>query len=189
MKYTALVFDFFGVISSDVAPHWFNNHFPLEAKTLKTRYFRDADSGKVSEIELLRQLSEITGISTNAISDEMDSYIKLNQELIDSIIELKKKYKIGLCSNAVSPFIRKILKGNNIESLFDSIIISSEVGLIKPDPNIFIKTLESLGITAKEAILIDDTILNIEEARKIGMAGIVYRSIDDFKQELSVLSD
>lgn len=57
---------------------------------------------------------------------------------------------------------------------FDLVMMSNEVGLIKPDPAIFETALELLNVTPQQALFIDDIVENVEAARKLGMAGIVH---------------
>jgi 2-haloacid dehalogenase len=59
---------------------------------------------------------------------------------------------------------------------FDEIILSGEVKLAKPDPRIFSLLLERIGWTAKECLLVDDSIANVEAARRIGFRTIHFQS-------------
>jgi len=54
--------------------------------------------------------------------------------------------------------------------LFDDIIVSGEVKLVKPDPAIFQYLLQKIGRTPQECILVDDSVKNIEAAQKMGFA-------------------
>lgn len=57
---------------------------------------------------------------------------------------------------------------------FDLVMMSNEVGLLKPDPAIFEMALELLAVTPQQAIFIDDMVENVEAARALGIAGIVH---------------
>jgi len=57
---------------------------------------------------------------------------------------------------------------------FDLVMMSNEVGLIKPDPAIFETALELLNVAPQQAIFIDDIAENVEAARTLGLAGIVH---------------
>lgn len=57
---------------------------------------------------------------------------------------------------------------------FDLVMMSNEVGLLKPDPAIFETALELLAVTPQQAIFIDDIAENVEAARTLGIAGIVH---------------
>src|SRR5512147_974068 len=58
--------------------------------------------------------------------------------------------------------------------LFDGIILSGDVGLVKPDPQIYQITLDRIGRLAKECIFIDDAVPNIERAQKLGFVTILF---------------
>lgn len=57
---------------------------------------------------------------------------------------------------------------------FDLVMMSNEVGLIKPDPTIFTTALELLDVSPAQAIFIDDIAENVESARAVGIAGLVH---------------
>ncbi len=68
--------------------------------------------------------------------------------------------------------------------LFDGIIISGEVKLIKPDPAIFMLTLKRIGLAASECLLVDDSRPNIITARALGFSTIEFRSPGQLELEL-----
>ncbi|HLO16504.1 MAG TPA: HAD family phosphatase [Anaerolineales bacterium] len=60
--------------------------------------------------------------------------------------------------------------------LFDGIVISGEVGHVKPDPEIFELLLKKIGRPASECLFIDDALSNIAQAQKMGIATIHFQS-------------
>ncbi len=62
--------------------------------------------------------------------------------------------------------------------LFDEIVISGEVGLHKPGPEIFELTLSKIGLPASECVFVDDLRENIEGAEALGITGILHRGAD-----------
>jgi 2-haloacid dehalogenase len=68
---------------------------------------------------------------------------------------------------------------------FDGIVVSGEVGLIKPDPRIFQVFLERYGQTAENCIFIDDNQLNVTAAGELGMKVIHYVEPSDLAAALS----
>jgi 2-haloacid dehalogenase len=72
-------------------------------------------------------------------------------------------------------------------NLLDDIIISGEVGSIKPEPEIFEIALERIGKPANECLFIDDALANIEQAQKMGFATIHFRSPQQLGQQLHAL--
>jgi putative hydrolase of the HAD superfamily len=61
-----------------------------------------------------------------------------------------------------------------VRELFDVVVISGEVGLRKPQPEIYTLALERLGVSAHEAVLVDDGSPNIEAAELLGLTGILH---------------
>ena len=58
---------------------------------------------------------------------------------------------------------------------FDSVIFSSDVGLIKPDPAIYFRSLGELGVEAGRALFVDDLPENVVGAQAVGMAALLHR--------------
>ncbi len=67
---------------------------------------------------------------------------------------------------------------------FDSIVVSGEVKLIKPDPRIFQTLLERLGCRADECIFIDDNATNVQAARALGFHAIRFMSAEQLAADL-----
>lgn len=84
--------------------------------------------------------------------------------------------KLGLISNGKRQFQRENLNALGIADYFDTILISEEVGLRKPDPQIFQMGLDNLSISAEESIFVGDHPENdIMAARDAGMLGLWKR--------------
>jgi epoxide hydrolase-like predicted phosphatase len=71
--------------------------------------------------------------------------------------------------------------------MFDVVVISGEVGMRKPEPEIFELTLSRIGLPAPECVFIDDMAHNIAAAQRAGLAGIVHRSFDETTGALEAL--
>ena len=72
-------------------------------------------------------------------------------------------------------------------NLLDDIVISGEVGAVKPDPEIFEIMLKRIGRPASECLFIDDAHPNIEEAERMGFVTILFKSPEELDQELHKL--
>jgi 2-haloacid dehalogenase len=71
--------------------------------------------------------------------------------------------------------------------LFDDMVISGEVGMIKPDPRIFNLLLKKIGLPADQCLLIDDSDRNIAAAGEAGFRTVHYQSSTQLENELSIL--
>ena len=188
MQYKTIMFDFFGVISSEIAPHWFEKHFSkIDAATLKEKYARPADSEEISEIEYFAQLAKLVSEKPEDIRNEWMSMVSINLNLVDYIKALRRNFQIVLCSNAPSPFLREILEKNTLSILFDTIIISSEIHAIKPEPDFFRLVLDRCAIKPEESVFIDDNNNNVIGAESIGIKGFVFSSLAQLKDSLESL--
>lgn len=109
---------------------------------------------------------------------------KINLELIEIIKDLKNKnYKIGLLSNNYIKLRQQMTDEDTIK-YFDSVIVSSEAGYQKPEPEIFKILFHELGVNSNELIFIDDSQSSLEGADKIGYIPILYKDNESLKSEL-----
>lgn len=67
---------------------------------------------------------------------------------------------------------------------FDDLIVSGEVKLVKPDPAIYHLTLKRIGCLAEECVFIDDSLPNIETARRLGFHAIHFQSPRQVEAEI-----
>ena len=108
-------------------------------------------------------------------------------DLVDYVRKLHKSYKTALLSNAWDDLRQVIAEKWHFEDAFDSMIISAEVKLAKPDPRIFKLALERLGVGAGEAIFVDDFPRNVEQARALGLHAIRFRTAVQMRSEVDGL--
>ena len=85
---------------------------------------------------------------------------------------LQGRYKLGLISNAY-PSMREALDRLALNGYFQSIVISAEVGVRKPEPLIYQMALESLGVVAEDSIFVDDSERNVLAAQELGMTAFL----------------
>lgn len=100
----------------------------------------------------------------------------IDQEMLTLIRELRRTYTTALLTNFplhVHDFMRRSW---HVDGAFDHIIVSADVGLIKPDPRIFQLTLDRVGCEANEAVFMDDRRNNVDAATAMGMKGIYFKS-------------
>jgi HAD superfamily hydrolase (TIGR01509 family) len=111
----------------------------------------------------------------------------VNWHLLDFIRSLRPRYKVGLLSNAWDDLRHTLRRRWGLDSLFDEMIISAEVGLIKPDPRIYHLAVDKLGVLANEAVFVDDMLVNVEAARREGLKAIQFRRTEQVLDELTGL--
>ena len=124
---------------------------------------------------------EELGHIADSIAEAWQRHISIDTEAMPVLTTLKKNKKmVGLVSNFDHPpLVRRILSHYGLESLFDTIIISSEVGVKKPDPAIFALALQHTGISAVDAVYVGDTETDVAGAIAAGIHPIfIARSVN-----------
>ena len=71
--------------------------------------------------------------------------------------------------------MREFLTKQHLIDLFDTIIISAEVGVVKPSARIYEIALEQAKVNANEAVFVDDMPVNIEACEKVGIKGMLFK--------------
>ena len=118
-----------------------------------------------------------------------DGNLDKNTELLELIRKLKTSdYKIGMISNMSNNWVREAFLDSEEQSLFDDMVFSYEVGLNKPNPEIYELSCERLGVRPSDTIFVDDSEVNCQGAEKTGMKTIHYRNFATFVEELSSLT-
>ena len=110
----------------------------------------------------------------------------IDRDLLNFIRSLRPRYKTGVISNAWGDLRDYIVK-HQFEDAFDTLIISAEIGMMKPQPRIYQLALTQARVEAKEAAFVDDTPKNVEAANALGIHGIVFRDPAQVKENLKAL--
>ena len=120
------------------------------------------------------------------IRDEFFAGDIIDRDILNFLRSLRGTHKTGLISNNWSD-LRDYLAREKIIDAFDHIIISAEVGVAKPQPEIFRIALEQAGVKPEEAVFVDDFYANIEGCEKVGMKGIHFKDDQSAMQQLKEL--
>lgn len=70
---------------------------------------------------------------------------------------------------------------------FETIVVSGEVGMAKPDPRIFRHLLERTGLAAASTVFVDDSPANVEVATELGMTALLFRDPPRLRADLHAL--
>jgi len=186
MTYKAIIFDFFDVIHADPFQAWMNNHGQTREGPAG-RVSEDIDHGKIDAQEFFRRLAEVTSQTVQAVMDEFQQAERLDDATVALIKKIRQHYKVGLISNAESAFIRDLFTRHQLDELFDFVVVSSEVGHIKPSPEIFHIALEKAGVSPQEAIFTDDNPKNVAAAQALGIQAVVFKSARQLATDLRSL--
>lgn len=183
---SAIIFDCFGVLTTD---KW--KEFVASLPTEKVRAAVDLnhalDRGHITQAEFFTQISELTGSSPERVEDVINADMGKNTQLLMYIKELKKTHKIGLISNVSSNWVRDTFLSPDELTLFDDIVLSYDVGLIKPEKAIYELSAGNLNCKIEECLFIDDSEGHCQGAINAGMQSFVYKNFIDCKNTIENL--
>jgi epoxide hydrolase-like predicted phosphatase len=140
----------------------------------------DLEMGLIPEADFLRMLEQELGgeVTLHGFRDVFFSALHPNRELIDYMAELRGRgLRMAILTNNVREWEelwRAKLPG--LERTFEVVVDSAWVGMRKPDPDIYLLTVERLGqgLRPEECLFIDDTEANCEAARSLGMRAVHF---------------
>jgi HAD superfamily hydrolase (TIGR01549 family) len=116
-----------------------------------------------------KELSKIA----DEIARAWQNHIAIDPETIPVLTSLKQNKIMGLVSNFDHPrHVRDILANYKLELFFDTIIISGDVGVKKPNPAIFSIALQQTGLSKNEVIYVGDTNEDVAAAMAAGIRPI-----------------
>lgn len=142
-------------------------------------------SGEIPKQQFLETVAQLTNRPVAEIEKVINNGTGKNRLLLDYIAELKANYKIGMLSNVASNWIRDHLLTDQEQKLFNDMIFSYEVGLVKPDPRIYQLAAVRLQVSPSECVFVDDIERYVQASAEQGMTGILYRNFEQLKSELS----
>lgn len=163
----------------------------LEKIIFESESSQRASTGEIPEEAHWEAVAQALGVSraeADMVTAEFFSGDRVNTALLDLLRSLRPQRKVGLISNAWSG-LRALITREKYADIFDDMIISAEVGVVKPDPRIYRLALENLRVQPEESVFVDDVLVNVEGARSVGMSAIQFTqpglALDELKQLLN----
>ena len=110
----------------------------------------------------------------------------IDRDVLAFIDKVRATYKVGLLSNMASgtEWDRDFYK-QGIDSHFDAIVLSGDLGVSKPDPRAYQALAAKLGVETSEMVFIDDRPSSMVGVESIGVTPVVYTNLDKLKLDLA----
>jgi putative hydrolase of the HAD superfamily len=194
-----LIVDYGGVLTSNVFDAFrdFCREEGLDPETVR-QLFRDdpralqlvrsLEVGEIEEEEFSSGFGGLLGIrDSNGLVDRIFGRVEADDDMVAAVKRAKASgVRTGLLSNSMgtSRYDRTVFP-----ELFDGVVISGEVGLHKPQPEIFRLSCERVGLPPEECVFVDDLKENCVGAEAIGMTAILHRGSETTIPELERLLD
>lgn len=172
-----IIFDMYGVILKDPEGNlmpFVNNAFPDLKYDDVYQHWKKASIGDLSSFDFLGALG-FSG-DLNQIERAYLDAIEINESFYQFVTDISKHYRLALLSNDLSEWSRYLREKFDLNHFFDLIIVSGDVKIKKPDPQIFRLILNELRQPASECIYIDDRRKNLDSAQSLGIEPILFNS-------------
>ncbi|MBD5549215.1 MAG: HAD family phosphatase [Lachnospiraceae bacterium] len=163
----------------------------LADATVRSDFWNEMDRGKLSDDQLLEgfiQNDPSIEKELREVFRNIKGIIRRYDYAIPWIRELKKRgYGIFVISNFAHKAHEECMEALDFLEEIDGGILSYQVKLIKPAPEIYQLLCNRYGLRADECVFIDDTAKNVDAAIKEGMKGITFHTLEQTKEELEKL--
>lgn len=151
------------------------------------------DRGIITQHEAIEILSNKNPLQKDKIHKCMEAWVEIltpNEEVIQILKELHlRKYKLLLLSNFHDYAYAHIIDKYNFFKLFNGGMISYKEKLLKPEEEIYLSLIDKYNINPQEAIFIDDTLVNIQGAQRLGFNTIQFKNAQQLQKELDSFID
>jgi epoxide hydrolase-like predicted phosphatase len=193
-----LLVDFGGVLTTNVFESFraFCVAEGLDPNTIKDKFrsderalglLRQLEKGELTAQEFSPRFAAVVGVSdAEGLVERLFAGIGPDEAMLAAVRAARAAgVRTGLISNSWGDGIA--YEPALMEELFDGVVISGDVGLHKPQPEIFELGAERIGVPAGECVFVDDLKENIAGAEAVGMTGVLHRGAESTVPELERL--
>jgi putative hydrolase of the HAD superfamily len=180
-----LIVDYGGVLTTDVFASFraFCEAEGLEPEAVRERFRSDPEArallaqletGSLAVAEFEPRFAALLEVDSERLIGRLFGTMEPDTEMLDGVRAARRAgVRTGLLSNSWGDALA--YDDALLEELFDAWVISSRVGLRKPDPAIYALAAERLGLAPAACVFVDDLPGNLKPARALGMATVLHR--------------
>jgi putative hydrolase of the HAD superfamily len=145
----------------------------------------ELETGRLPEAAFEPRFAGILGVPAEGLIDGLFAGSEPDEAMCAAVIRARQAgVATGLVSNSWGT---RRYDRERLAEMFDAIVISGEVGIRKPAPEIYLMGAERIGIDASECVFVDDLPFNLEPAAELGMATVHHVSADETAAALEAL--
>jgi putative hydrolase of the HAD superfamily len=193
---SALLVDYGGVLTTNVFDSFraFCNSRGLDRDAIKRLFrkpgtvalVRGLETGAVTRPEFEQRFGGLLGIDDHdGLVERMFAGVRPDEPMLAALRRARAAgIRTGLISNSMGD---TVYDRSTFEELFDGVVISGEVGMHKPQPEIFLLGAERAGAEPEDCVFVDDLRENCEGAEAVGMTAVLHRGAERTLPELERL--
>ncbi len=186
-KINAIIFDLGGVllnidfnkVSTAFKTLGLHNFDELYSQNTASRLFTQLETGHISNDDFFTAVNKNSSrliTSDDIIKSWNSMLLDFRTDSLNALSTMKEKYRLFLLSNtnsihlkAFNEIFNKTNGHHSFDDYFEKAYYSNEIGLRKPDPESYQLVIAENNLVAEETLFIDDTLPNIEGAKKVGL--------------------
>ncbi len=192
--YKAIIFDYGGVLCIPGKIESFCKSYATELNKNPEEFMKLAEENRskaqINEIDskvFWEKCAEFLGVNTETFRSKLIDSFEFKSEVLEFAKKLKDHYKLALVSNHLEDWFKEINDNYRLNDVFDVIVTSYDLKVAKPDLEIFKEAVRQLDVEPEECIYIDDLEENISPAKELGMKMILFKNLNQLKDELNKL--
>ncbi len=163
----------------------------LTKKFFKSPIFYDLNLGKVTEEEAIVLCQQELDLPHDVVKKVFKTAKESLIPLPGSFELLEDVYQAGIplysITDNVKEFMHYLRSTYSFLDKFKGVVVSAEVGILKPAAGIFHHLLDNYNLIPEETVFLDDMQVNVEGAEKVGMKGIQFTDAATCRQQLAQL--
>ena len=199
VRYHGLIVDFGGVVTTDfygaLSAFCVREGLAPDAIVYVLRHTEEGraalaavESGQISQRAYEKTLGSLLGIDDRGLLGRALADLEPRPEVLD-LVRGARAAGVAACvlSNSWGSGDFDPYRGYDLDSRFDAVVISDQVGLRKPDPAIYLLAAERIGVSSSDCVFIDDTASNLPAAQALGMTVVHFTDTAEGVTEIGQL--
>jgi putative hydrolase of the HAD superfamily len=153
--------------------------------------YHRVERGEISQSRFERDLAALLGVAPDGLVAGLLAGLRPDPKMIEAAAEARKAgIRVGVITNSWGMEPYDPYEGYQLNDCYDALVVSSEVGIRKPDAAIYRLAADKLGIAPSRCVFVDDVAANLPPAARLGMATIHHvdssRTIPELNRLLEV---
>jgi putative hydrolase of the HAD superfamily len=186
--YKALLLDFGGVVTTDffasLGAHCERLGLPhdrfrelVTADPVGRELYHQVERGELSQTEFERGIAGLMGVEPDGLVRGLLADLRPDQLMAQAVTRARAAgVRAGVITNSWGTAPYDPYAAYELGERFDAVVISSEVGIRKPDPAIYRLAADKLGVAPEACVFVDDMAINLRSAQEVGM--VVIHHVD-----------
>jgi putative hydrolase of the HAD superfamily len=151
----------------------------------------DLDRGTLQEAELVSRVAVRAGRPAAELEGLLGAVRESLHTKPDTVALLEKLFARGVplfcLSNVASSIFAYLRRRHSFWHVFRGIVISGDLKIMKPEPEIFQHLLDRYGLSPGDTVFVDDSEPNVQAARALGLQGVWFKDAQQCERELEGL--